>query len=176
MLFADVVGYSQLTEEQQPRFVEHFMGAVAALMAVSPHAPVFQNTWGDALFFVFNTVADAGLFALDLRDRLCHTAWEEKGLPKELTLRIALHAGPVTGCVDPVTKQPNYVGSHVSWAARIEPITPPGQVYASRPFAALAAAQGVSPFTCDYVGQVPLPKGYGTFPTYHVHYRTRTTS
>ena len=176
MLFADVVGYSKLTEAEVPRFVEHFMGAVAALMAASPHAPVVQNTWGDALFFVFDTVADAGLFALALRDRLCHTAWAEKGLPQELTLRIALHAGPVTSGVDPVTKQRNYVGSHVSWAARIEPITPPGHVYASQPFAALAAAQGVSTFTCDYVGQVPLPKGYGTFPTYHVRYHMGTTS
>ena len=57
----------------------------------------------------------------------------------------------------------------VEFAARIEPITPPGQVYASQAFAALAAAQGVTEFTCDYVGQTPLAKGYGTFATYHVH-------
>jgi len=89
----------------------------------------------------------------------------------DLTLRLALHAGPVSACVDPVTQHTNYIGSHVSWAARIEPITPHGQVYASQPFAALAAAQGVSSFTCDYVGQVPLAKEYGIFPTYHVRSR-----
>jgi len=33
---------------------------------------------------------------------------------------------------------------HVSRAARIEPITPPGQVYASQAFAALAAAENVT--------------------------------
>jgi len=32
----------------------------------------------------------------------------------------------------------------------------------------LAAAQAVREFTCDYVGQTPLAKGYGTFPTFHV--------
>ncbi len=36
------------------------------------------------------------------------------------------------------------------------------------PFATLAAAKGVTEFACDYVGQTPLAKGYGTFPTYHV--------
>jgi len=94
-------------------------------------------------------------------------------LPKAINLRIALHAGPVYQCVDPVTEQPSYTGTHVSRAARIEPITPPGQVYASQAFAALAAAQGVKEFTCDYVGQTPLAKGYGTFATYHV--RSATT-
>ena len=34
--------------------------------------------------------------------------------------------------------------------------------------AALAAAQGTQNFVCDYVGQVPQAKGYGTFATYHV--------
>jgi len=61
-----------------------------------------------------------------------------------------------------------YGGTHVSHAARIEPITPPGEVYASRWFAALAAADGVTEFVCEYVGRTPLAKGYGTFPTYHV--------
>ena len=171
MLFADVVGYSRLTEEQLPRFVAHFLGAIAELMTTSPHAPVMQNTWGDALFFVFQNIEDAGLFTFALRDRLCHTAWVQYGLPADLTLRIALHAGPISACVDPVTQHPNYIGSHVNWAARIEPITPHGQVYASQPFAALAAAQGISSFTCDYVGQVPLAKAYGIFPTYHVRPR-----
>jgi hypothetical protein len=59
-------------------------------------------------------------------------------------LRIALHAGPVYSCIDPVTGNPNYIGSQVSHAARIEPVTPPGQVYASQAFAALAAAQRVT--------------------------------
>jgi hypothetical protein len=57
-------------------------------------------------------------------------------------------------------------------AARIEPISPPGHVYASQAFAALAEAEASpksrAPFACEYVGQVPLAKGYGTFPMYHL--------
>ncbi len=37
--------------------------------------------------------------------------------------------------------------------------------------AALAEAHGLSEFQCDYVGQTPLAKSYGTFPTYHVRWR-----
>jgi class 3 adenylate cyclase len=97
------------------------------------------------------------------------TRWEDKSLPAELNLRIGLHAGPVFKCIDPISERQNFFGTHVSRAARIEPITPPGQMYASQGFAALAAAQGTQTFVCDYVGQAPQAKGYGTFPTYYVH-------
>lgn len=171
ILFADAVNFSRLTEDELPHFVRHFLGAIGELATTSEHAPVMKNTWGDGLYFVFNGVRDAGRFALELCDRVGVTDWTAKGLPKDLNLRIALHAGPVYSCIDPVTRQPNYIGTHVSRAARIEPITPPGQVYASQAFAALASAQHVTEFTCDYVGQTPLAKGYGIFPTYHVRPR-----
>jgi class 3 adenylate cyclase len=138
------------------------------LIAKSSNAPVVKNTWGDGLYFVFRDVREAGLFALELCEDLNRRNWTDKGLPATLNLRIALHAGPVYSCTDPVLQQQTYTGTHVSRTARMEPITPPGQVYASQAFAALAAAQAVSEFTCDYVGQTPLAKGYGTFPTFHV--------
>jgi class 3 adenylate cyclase len=171
MLFADAVQYSQLTEEQVPRFVKHFLGAIADLARQSKNTPVVRNTWGDGLYFVFGTVREAGLFALDLCDLATQTKWGEKGLPSTLNLRIALHAGPVYRCEDPITKQLSYTGTHVSRAARIEPITPPGQVYASQAFAALAEVEQVRDFVCDYVKLAPLAKGYGTFPTYLVRRR-----
>ena len=92
--------------------------------------------------------------------------WEKKGLPEDLSLRISVHAGPAFYCKDPVLKKWQYTGSHVNRTARMEPITPPGEVYASQEFAALAAAQRVSDFRCDYVGQIPLPKESGIVPLY----------
>jgi class 3 adenylate cyclase len=168
MLFADAVNFSKLTEQQIPLFLNCFLGAIGKLISTSPHAPLIKNTWGDGLYFVFDDVKHAGLFALELCELMVQTDWSKTGLPKAINLRIALHAGPVYECIDPVTEQPSYTGTHVSRAARIEPITPPGQVYASQAFAALAAAQGVKEMICDYVGQTPLAKGYGTFATYHV--------
>jgi class 3 adenylate cyclase len=170
ILFADVVGFSKLAEEQIPRFVAHFLGLIAGVLAELPPGSVKKkNTWGDGLYCVFEDIRIAGRFALDLRDAVAATRWEDKGLPSGMNIRIALHAGPVYVCTDPVTERLNCLGTHVSHAARIEPITPPGQVFASRAFAALAAARRIEEFDCHYVGQTPLAKGHGTHPTYHVH-------
>jgi class 3 adenylate cyclase/tetratricopeptide (TPR) repeat protein len=167
LLFADAHGFSELTDEQVPRFVQHFLGLAGKLASESSNKPLMKNTWGDGLYFVFSSVGEAGQFALDLRDAVGSTDWPSKGLPS-LNLRIGLHAGPVYSCTDPVTLRTSYIGANVSRAARIEPITPTGQVYASQAFAALAAAEGVKEFQCDYVGQTSMAKNYGTFPTYVV--------
>ncbi len=168
MLFADAVGFSKLTEPEVPRFVQHFLGAIAELSGKFGEAIIAKNTWGDGLYFVFSDVDLAGKFALELANLVATTKWEERGLRAGLSLRIGLHAGPVYEFDDPITGNRTFSGTHVSRAARIEPITPAGQVYASEAFAALAAAQGAESFTCDYVGQTPMAKGYGTLPTYHV--------
>jgi class 3 adenylate cyclase/tetratricopeptide (TPR) repeat protein len=171
LLFADAHGFSELSDEQVPRFVQHFLGLAGRLTFESSNKPLVKNTWGDGLYFVFASVAEAGEFALDLRDAVGHTDWPSKGLPN-INLRIGLHAGPVYSCTDPVTLRPSYIGANVSRAARIEPITPAGQVYASQAFAALAAAADVKEFRCDYVGQTSMAKNYGTFPTYVVRRRS----
>jgi len=168
MLFADVVGYSRLMEEQIPDFIRHFIGAINSLIAEFPHKPLLKNTWGDALYCVFANVRDAGNFSLLLQDRICAIDWSRYGLPTNLNLRISLHAGPVFFYEDPLHQGPHYTGVHVSRAARIEPITPVGQVYASQQFAALVSTHRVQDFTCDYVGRVPLPKKAGVVPLYLV--------
>jgi class 3 adenylate cyclase len=167
ILFADAVGFSKLTESEVPLFMRHFLGAISRLCDKFGDAIMAKNTWGDGLYFVFSNVDVAGKFALQLADLASKTKWEEKGLRSGLNLRIALHAGPVYEFDDPITGSRTYSGTHVSRAARIEPITPPGQVYTSEAFAALASALGTGDFTCDYVGQTPLAKAYGTLAMYH---------
>ena len=168
ILFADAVGFSKLTEPEVPRFMRYFLGPIAELSEQFRDTMIAKNSWGDGLYFVFSHVDAAGVFALKLADFAATTDWEKKGLRPGMSLRIALHAGPVYEFDDPITGQRSYTGTHVSRAARMEPITPPGHVYASEAFAALAAGQHVREFSCDYVGQTPMAKGYGTLPMYHV--------
>ena len=168
MLFADAKGFSTLSEPQIPAFVHRFLGTVAERLSGTSHAPLLRNTWGDGLYFVFDNAHDAGSFALDLADAIAATDWSAWGLPREMSLRTGLHAGPAYACTDPVTGRLNYLGAHVSRAARIEPITPAGEVYASREFAAVARAQREAGFHCEYVGRTPLAKAYGTAPMYVV--------
>jgi class 3 adenylate cyclase/tetratricopeptide (TPR) repeat protein len=166
IMFADVVGYSKLPETVIPKYVAQFNQRVSRLMADSSAAPINVNTWGDGLFFVFNGVEDAGRFALDLRDLVISTNWVDLGLPRQLSIRIGVHAGPVYVNFDPVVRQISFTGAHVSRAARIEPITHEGEVFTSEEFAALAAADQSKGFTCDLVGTTALAKSYGLFRVY----------
>lgn len=171
LLFADAPGFSRLTDLDLPLFVDKYLGLVAGEMERLGSPPLLVNTWGDGLYVVFGSVRDAGVFALRLCDTIARTNWRALGFSSEMSIRIGLHAGPAYACMDPVTARPNYIGAHVSRAARIEPITPPGAVFASGAFAALARADGIDDFACTYVGPTPLAKGYGTFPTFLVRAR-----
>ncbi len=175
ILFADAVHFSRLKEKQIPLFIREFLGLIGSRANRRGGAPSMRNTWGDGLFFVFDKVVEAGVFALDLAEKLNSIDWTAKGLPGNLSLRIALHAGPVYPFFDPVSRRTNFLGSHVNRAARIEPVTPPGQVYASEAFAAISLAEGTSDFSCDYVGRIPLAKSFGTFPMYHLRRIPRKT-
>ena len=177
MLFADIVGYSKMREQLIPRFVSEFLGRVAEVVASSPFAPMSVNTWGDALYFVFDRAADGGRFALDLLRMIADRTeeWRRMGLGwndgaklHTPNVRIGLHAGPVYMHFDPVVRRLSFTGAHVSRAARIEPITEVGGVFASEEFAAMAAVNRAEGFACEFVGTMPLAKG---FPGLHRIYR-----
>jgi hypothetical protein len=168
ILCADTAGYGQLTEDQIPLFVEHLLQPIARLVEASETPPVLRETAGDAFYFVFEDVRGAALLALRLQELVAGTPWEEHGLPAALGLRVALHCGPVHRIRDPITGQERFTGPHTIRAARIEPITPPGQVYASQAFAAIAAASGLHDVVFEYVGRTELAKRAGSLPLYHV--------
>ena len=166
LLFADAVGFSQLSEDQIPAFIGGFLEAVAGLNRRTAHRFEHVETSGDGLYMVFREVADAALYALELSALVHGFDRAACGLPPGFDMRIALHCGPVHCARDPVTGGKLYTGPHTSRAARIEPITPPGQVYASSAFAAVAAASRTQGVAMHYVGRTPLAKGYGTLGLY----------
>ena len=94
------------------------------------------------------------------------------GLPPQLALRLGGHLGPVFPVRDPVLGTDAFMGSHVSRTARIEPVTPPGAVFVSEPFAAALELAG-STFACDYVGHMPAAKDFGRLRMYRLRRATR---
>jgi class 3 adenylate cyclase len=168
MLFADAVGYSRLTEDQIPLFFHYYAGMVADYNESSPFKAVHTETAGDGMYMVFDDPETAGRYALGLSERLNREDWASKGLPGDLNARIALHCGPVFVGRDPITGLPLYTGNHTSRTARIEPITPPGLVYASSAFAAVAAARDIKSLHFSYIGRTKLAKDFGVLPLYHV--------
>lgn len=166
ILFADVVGFSAMSDVQVVKFYDEFLGAVAGLLEETPNPPLVRNTWGDGLYLIFAHVRDAGVFALELSKMISETNWAGVDLPAGMAIRIGLHAGPLFKFTDRVTGQATLGGKHVMRAARIEPVTPPGMVYATEDFAALAAAYGVAEFVCEPVGRVRLAKKEGVRPLF----------
>ncbi len=168
MMFADVKGYSTLKDDQLVNFSIHFLKCIGDLTAKYEEPILSKRTQGDSVFLVFNEVTAAADLAIEFRDKINRMDWTRHDLPEELTARIALDAGPCYSYDDPVVGRREFCGAYVNRAARIEPITPPGHIYASESYVALARTMGINQFQFDYVGQVILPKNHGTIPAYHV--------
>ena len=181
MLFADVVGFSALTDAQQP-LLWRYLEQVGRHMAGHHRPPTLVDAWGDALFVVMPTAETMADYAFALSGALEALDSRDAGLPIRISLRMALHAGPVRPSVHPLTGRPMITGGHVNRAARIEAITVPGQIYASQQFMALltaessaarheAAMQGAAitqRYRADYLGHFELPKRFGIQAIYHL--------
>jgi len=167
-LFGDVRGFSKLTERQIPAFVQEVLGAMGGAIRGFREHVLWCNTWGDGLFIVFDDVEAATACALAIQERVARVDLARSALPANTALRIGCHYGPVNEMTDPVLDRTSFFGAHVTRAARIEPITPVGSVYVTEPFAAALALETNAPYARDYVGSVPLAKGYGNVSLYAI--------
>ena len=173
LLFADVKGFSKLTDEQLPRFATHVLGTFASVLNGYGDQVQHQNTWGDGLYVVLGDPSAAAGCALELQAAISAIDFEAVGLPPQLALRIGAHVGPVFPTEDPVIGRLAFMGSHVSRTARLEPVTPPGEVYVTEPFAAALALDPAHAFACDYVGHLPAAKAYGNLRMYRLRRTVR---
>jgi len=141
MLFGDVKGFSGLSDQQLPDFIEQVLGRLARVLDGFGNKISFRNTWGDGVFVVFEDVREAALCALMMQQAMAELRCEDYGLPPALALRLGCHYGPIYHTQDPILKVDNYFGAHVSRTARIEPVTPEGSVYVTEAFAAILALE-----------------------------------
>ena len=169
MLFADLAGYSRLGDSVIPRFQRTFLDIAASLIDAAGPRVLEAKTWGDGLYIVFDDVRAGAELALRVVDRVGEADWTGAGAAAGVPrVRVSLHTGPVFRCFDRVMGRDGYFGAHVTRAARIEPITPPGVVYASEAFAATLASEDNGEFALEYVGTLALAKGYGESRIYRV--------
>ena len=97
MFFADVVGYSKLSEVEVVQFIQQFVGYLAQEMDNYPYKPLTRNTWRDAFYFVFSSVEDAVHFTLTQRDLIRDTDWATRGLPPDIIYGLHFIPVPSTG-------------------------------------------------------------------------------
>lgn len=181
MLFADIVGYSKMKEEQLPAIFE-FLVAIKEKILANHNQVDLVESWGDALYVAMTGACRMADYAFALCDAMAtvdHTAF---GLSFQPELRIGLHVGPVYEGEHPLTGRKIVYGQHVSRAARIEPITVPGEIYTSEHFVAVMKAEEnaarhaaqstgeefVEKYKPEYIGILALPKKFGDQAVYHL--------
>ena len=168
ILFTDFKGFSTLSEAALPSFWEGVMGIVAEVLDAHEAEVECRNSWGDALYAVTSSAPVAAEIALQLQDRLSRFDYATLGLDGSGGMRIGAHYGPAYRTTDHITGRITYYGTEVSKAARIEPVTPPGAVFVTEPFAAILALEARGRFVCRYVGRIALAKKYGDYPMYRL--------
>jgi hypothetical protein len=172
LVFAEVINHAKIGERQMPAFVREFKGTIARLIKETELQPQVAESWGKSQSFTFDSLQEAALFALALRDLVGRTKWSEHSLPANLGIRLVLHAGPIYAFVDPVTQRQSYIGLHLGRAARIEPITP-GQIYATQEFAALCSAEDLSAVSFEFLGNLRTAILMEQAPLYRLDRRSR---
>lgn len=174
LLFADLKGFSRFNDVQIDVFCLQLLPRIKALLD-GVEGIVELNTWGDGLFVVFEQPsqgAEAGLRLCELMAKPEVLAmWHEASLEGVPAMRVSLHSAPVRRRTNPLTGQETHWGTNINIAARIEPVTPVNQVYASVATAALLAFEDANAYHSDFVGVVPLAKAFGAQEIFRVRRR-----
>jgi len=168
ILFTDFAGFSMLTETALPAFWDGVMRQIAEVLDRHEGDVVCRNSWGDALYAVTSSAEAAAQIALELQDALARFDYATLGLDGTGGMRIGVHYGPAWRTTDHITGRTTFYGTEVSKAARIEPVTPPGSVFVTEPFAAILALESGGDFACRYMGRIALAKKYGDYPMYRL--------
>lgn len=134
IIFTDLKGFSILSEPQLRVFYSVLLPALSSRLKEYLAPCVVTNTWGDALFAVFNDVESAVSTALNYRDFFRSFEFIKHGLPR-LSPRIACHSGQFEIFPDPLTPSgKNVLGGEINCAARLEPVTRPGEIFVTSYF------------------------------------------
>ncbi len=160
VLFADFQAFSKLTFDEVRRFQSAVLLPLGKVLDRQRTPALLRKTWGDAIHAICPDVSSGIELALGLQEG-CRVDSTDSQRHLHLPLRIALHFGPMEHGYDPIEKQPTIYGAGLTFASRIEPITPPGSVLASEAVVCEAALRCPGQFEFRYAGNLALAKGYG---------------
>ena len=161
VVFADFAGFSRVPDAELTVFWAQFMHAISMKLApLHPHI-LLRRTWGDALHLVLTDVRATAEAACAIQACLEEMHPSLPGTLAALELRLAAHYAPVFAGRDPIEDTDTFFGTQLSLTARIEPVTPPGMIFVTEPFAAQLALEAPDRFALEYAGEVRLAKAYG---------------
>ncbi|WP_028008962.1 tetratricopeptide repeat-containing protein [Solimonas flava] len=166
LIFADFASFRRLRDPVFPRYYRDIMQSLARVLDRRGGQVLVRQTWGDALHVVTADAASAAHIVADIQQYIEKRRLRHDGVLADLELRIAAHYAPAYAGYDPIEQKASYYGTQLSFAARIEPVVPPGMIYVTEAFAARLALEAPAGFMLDYAGEVDLAKQFGTYRLY----------
>lgn len=173
VLFADFAGFGRIADTDMPRFWRDVMGTMSTRLGHYGKQVLHSATWGDALHVVTRDATTTAEIAADILESLELQRRNHSGIASQLELRVAAHYAPAFEDVDALRGTPVFYGSQISFAARIEPVTPPGTIFGSDAFVARLMLESPERFSAEYAGELELAKKFGAHPLFAVHRRAR---
>ncbi len=166
LIFADIAGFMRLDDPDLPQFWDVVMRGIAETLDAQRERILLRQTWGDALHVVTTDAATAAAVASGIQALIQQLVELPDSPFPALELRVAAHYAPVFEGFDPIQHARTYFGTQLTFTARIEPVTPPGQVYVTEGLAAQLAIEAPDAFACEYVGEIQLAKRFGNYRVY----------
>lgn len=173
ILFSDVRGFSKLNDSGVVWFFNELHPVLAAVIDRYRDDIQFVDTWGDAIYLVARKASTVAHIAAELNDAMNGIDQSSLVLDEPLMLRIGLHYGPVYKLYDHLAQTVTYASTDVTKTARIEPVTPPGEIFGTEPLVAMLELEGEHWARYRYAGTIQSAKGYGAFRMFHIHPRLK---
>ena len=174
ILFADVRGFSKLGDRDILWYFNELQPVLAKVIDKFRINVQHLDTWGDAIFLVTSKASVAARIAVELNNAMACIDQSNIDLDEPLMMRIGLHFGPVYKVYDHLAQCFTYSSNDVTKTARIEPVTPPGEIFGTEAFVAMLELEGEGWASFDYAGTIPSAKNYGAFRMFHVRPKDST--
>lgn len=165
IIFADFVGFSRLSDIELPKFGNEIMRAIGRLLDKYNDKVLCRRTWGDAIHVITTDAATTAAIATDIQYFVDLRRTKHDALAR-LELRLSAHYAPVFQDYSSIDENTNYFGTALSYAARIEPVAPPGMIFVTEAFAARLAVERPHEYALEYAGELELAKHFGRFRLY----------
>ena len=168
ILFSDIRGYSKLSDRDVLWYFNVLNPYLAK--AIEKFRPEIQliDTWGDGIYMITKRASVAARIAFALNEALAQLDQSMLELEEPLLMRIGLHYGPVFSLYDHFEQKQTFSSNEVSKTARIEPVTPAGEIFGTEAFVAMLELEGDQCATFEYAGTLPSAKNYGSFGMFHI--------
>ena len=169
VIFTDIEKYSTLKDADLKIYFNKIIPIISEELKIYKDSAIIWNTWGDAIFAIYDKAETAINMALAYRESFNKLNFEEFGIRK-LTPRIAGNFGEFELVFDPVSGKQNVHGTLVNLTARIEPVTTPGEIFVTKEFMDMSRSSydKIDNVRFEDMGEIKLPKNAGALTLYRL--------